>query len=738
MNRSRFRHRDDLTLERLEQRSLLAASAFRFDNTNYEASATRSQLYIEIDRTGDDSTDETVEVTTSDGTAVGGVDYEAERFRFTFPSRTNQMPIPLTILNPGVSATPTKSFTVSLSDPGGDASVVSPSTTTVTIDEPLARTATTTTVTAATNGGGIPLVGALNLGAGVTFTAEVDRSHLGVNAPTGTVTFSFDGFSLPPVNLTMSGIIGANPTAEFFTNQLILGQHTITAVYNGDSSATTSMGSTTVTVAPATTVKLVESTAAAVVGQPVTLTEQVKASGPTATTPTGTVTFDFHRGLYSVGLPIPPEESATVALVPSATTPGLATATYTTSDLVAGAHAVIPTYSGDATFAPHTEYDAGLISVSSLTYPTTTVLTASTSPTVPGLLVTVTAQVTGTSSQNPLVEGNSSELGFVAPTVTFTIDGVAQTPVAITASATNPLVATAQFSSTALAVGTHQISAVFNDGSNLYNAPSVGTLSLPPGSTTTTGPVIFVPTQTYLTPVPVVPVVGHPFVVIATVFGAAPVPTAAPTGTVEFFDDGTPVATLPLNGNGQAVLFLPSLAAGPHGFTVVYGGDASNGGGIGNVTPVVARVQRATAGNTTALVLTIGGGSLDPTSAQTVSNYQLTGPLNRSVKIRSATYNAAAATVTLRLASALNLRSTYTLQVIGSSPSGLRGTNGSLLGGELVGGNAGIAGTSYQTVVNSSTPVRSQVQVRAATAHPQAHLATQHQVAPRSAPARIV
>ncbi len=359
-------------------------------------------------------------------------------------------------------------------------------------------------------------------------------------------------------------------------------------------------------------------------------------------------------------------------------------------------------------------------------------ITAFGNPSTPGQPVTLTALVTGTSSQNPLVEGDSSELGFVAPTVTFTIDGVTQTPVTITAAATNPLVATAQFISPALAIGTHQISAVFNDGSNVYNAPSVGTLSLPTAVTTISSPLNFVPTQTTLAITPTVPVVGRPFIIIATVAGAAPLPTATPTGTVEFFDDGTLVAILPLNGNGQAALFLPALAAGPHGFNVVYSGDASNAGNLAAVAPVVASVQRATARNTTSLVLSIGGGALDSTSAQTVSNYQLTGPQSRSVKVRSATYNAAAATVTLRLASALNLRSTYQLQVIGTSPSGLRGTNGSFLGG-----NAGFAGTNYQTVVNSSTPVRSRVQVRAATAHPQARLATLHQAATRSAHARI-
>ena len=58
-----------------------------------------------------------------------------------------------------------------------------------------------------------------------------------------------------------------------------------------------------------------------------------------------------------------------------------------------------------------------------------------------------------------------------------------------------------------------------------------------------------------------------------TFFATVETPSA-PAGTVTFSDDGTPLATIPLSGSGQATLAITSLAPGSHAITATYSGDA--------------------------------------------------------------------------------------------------------------------------------------------------------------------
>jgi hypothetical protein len=64
-------------------------------------------------------------------------------------------------------------------------------------------------------------------------------------------------------------------------------------------------------------------------------------------------------------------------------------------------------------------------------------------------------------------------------------------------------------------------------------------------------------------------VFGQAITIVATVTAAV-----TPSGTVTFSDGGTPLATVPLNGSGQATLTTADLAIGSHSITATYGGDA--------------------------------------------------------------------------------------------------------------------------------------------------------------------
>jgi len=92
-------------------------------------------LTITVSRTGDVSSESTIDYATSDGTAIAGSDYTARTGTLTFAagqlSRTISIPITDDTLYEGTSET----FTLTLSNPGGGAVLTSPASATVTISD---------------------------------------------------------------------------------------------------------------------------------------------------------------------------------------------------------------------------------------------------------------------------------------------------------------------------------------------------------------------------------------------------------------------------------------------------------------------------------------------------------------------------------------------------------------------------------------------------------------------------
>jgi hypothetical protein len=179
------------------------------------------------------------------------------------------------------------------------------------------RASTTTTLASSANPS--------TSGQGVTFTATVSPA-----AATGTVAF-FDGTN----SLGTAPLIGS--TASLSTAALSVGNHSITAVYSGDStyaSSTSAVLTQTVsTGSVSTTTTLSSSVNPSVVGQSVTFTASVTPSSGTST-PTGTITFlDGATVIGSSGL----DASGSAA--------------FTTSTLSVGPHSITAQYTGDATFA---------------------------------------------------------------------------------------------------------------------------------------------------------------------------------------------------------------------------------------------------------------------------------------------------------------------------------------------------------------------------------------------------
>ena len=364
------------------------------------------------------------------------------------------------------------------------------------------------------------------LGQSVTFTATVSNPQGGSAPTTGTVTFTVDGASQTPVNLNGSSVV------TYTTSFTTANAHMVTATYNGNANFGASQSPTlTQTVNRGATTLVVGSSLNPSLYGATTLTATVAAQATGVGTPTGgTVTFVVD-GVNQTPAPVS-NGSASLAL----------------NTLAAGSHTITASYSGDnANFNGSTSTTTFTQTVNKA--PTSTSVSASVNPAALGQSVTFTATVTSTSS------------GAGAPTggtVTFVVDGVSQTPVALTNG-------TATISTSFSTTGSHTVTATYNGGSNFAASLTSPTL---------TEAVSLVGTSTALSSSANPSGLGQPVIFTATV-SSLPAGSGTPTGTVTFTIDGTAVSSPSLNGNGQAIFTTSSLTFGTHTVTATYNGNAN-------------------------------------------------------------------------------------------------------------------------------------------------------------------
>ena len=344
------------------------------------------------------------------------------------------------------------------------------------------------------------------LGSSITFIATVAPA-----GSSGPVNF-FDGTSS-----IGSGSLSAGK-ATFATSALAVGAHTITAVYGGNSSETTSASpaltvSVTLPAPTATSTALTASSATAAGGAPVTFTAAVSPSGAT-----GIITF--YDGSTSIGTG----------------TLNAGIANVTTSSLAAGPHTITAGYGGNTSFSASSSPAAAIAIISA----TTTGLSESTAAVTTGAPVTLTASVSPAAATG---------------TVTF-YDG-SQSIGTGTLNAGK-----ASFTTSSLATGTRTITAAYG-GSAFYAGSTASAATI-----TVTG----IATGTALSASAASAATG-----VSVVFTAKVSPAAA-TGTVTFYDGSTSIGTGTLNA-GTATLASSSLAVGVHSITAAYGGDSTYGGG---------------------------------------------------------------------------------------------------------------------------------------------------------------
>ncbi|MFI5459139.1 MAG: Ig-like domain repeat protein [Isosphaerales bacterium] len=325
---------------------------------------------------------------------------------------------------------------------------------------------------------------------------------------------------------------------------------------------------------------------------------------------------------------------------------------------------------------------------------TETAVSSSANPSTPGQQVTFTAVVTAPAYQ-----------GTPTGTVTFTIDGQGQTPTQLSVVGG---VDEAQFVTSTLAAGQHSVTAAYSGDTNV--SPSNG--SLP---TQTVNAPNLQPTTTTLTSSLNASTVGRQVTFTAVVSPGAFAGT--PTGSVVFTIDGTPQTPVPVqvvNGHEQGAFSIATLSAGPHTISATYNGDTTfapstvpshliqtvnpvtqGGGSPGIDGPTVESLQRyGIHMQPTVLALTFSDG-LDPARASDPSNYRIVGPAGRVIGIRSAVYDPATDSVTLRPRKRIDLHDTYHFTVIGDGDGGVTDSNGI----PLDGAENGLPGSNYTTTL---------------------------------------
>ena len=450
---------------------------------------------------------------------------------------------------------------------------------------PLAQTVmegTTTTLTASANPSAP--------GQSVTFTATVSPYSASMS-PTGTVTFDDGGTTLGTEPLAdQDGVM----TATFTTNQLVPGEHMITASYTPDAGTffQPTSDSITQTVDKAgVEVNLSSSPSSPLFGQEVTLTAVIDPTSATLDTPTGTVTFtDTVQGV-----------TTTLGTASAVGSPGGATALLLVDNLAVGAHTILAHYSGDGNF----DLQTGTFSLNvgnSGTLKSTIDVTLSPASPLPGQTVVLTAKVRG-------VKGAPLPTGTV--TIVVVIAGQQpsddQVPLRLVhgvATATSTGVAGGD------GAGRHKITAIYS-GDTVYlpstSKPVAVTVAKDKTSTTVAASLKS-------------SVFGQDVTLTATINAAVPNPYGTPTGIVIFKDDGKSLGVGTLStagGTTTATLTTSALAAGSRSVTAVYYGDKNFKAGTSpslvetvkkaaTATRVVSSANPSTLGQKVTFTATIG------------------------------------------------------------------------------------------------------------------------------------
>lgn len=380
-------------------------------------------------------------------------------------------------------------------------------------------------------------------GQNVTFTATFTPS-LSSTATTQTVTF-YDG-----ANAISGAIFISGNQAQFSTNTLGPGSHSITARYSGDGNYnphTAVLSPPQVVGKGPSNTSMSAAPNPADVTQPVTLTATVTGAGAT---PTLQVTFM--------------DGAATIAGSP-VTLNGSGVATLGASFSTAGTHALTAVYTGDPNYMGST---STVFNETVQLAPTTTAVASGTNPSNATNSVTFTATVT-------------TGFGKPAGTVNFTATG--PSPVVPSNGNSLSISGTATGSLIFPTAGTYIVTATYSGDSDHSASASPGFTQLVNCATCITTTTSFTAAATPLDR-------GEPANTVRlrqtvtfniTVTAAS---GSAPTGSVQLQNHGVnvgnPQALTPGGGTSStAVITLTGFTVGPHSMVAFYAGNQTTDGG---------------------------------------------------------------------------------------------------------------------------------------------------------------
>ena len=180
------------------------------------------------------------------------------------------------------------------------------------------------------------------------------------------------------------------------------------------------------------------------------------------------------------------------------------------------------------------------------------------------------------SSANPSVFGQSvvitASISAVAPGAGTPTGTVAFSEGATNLGSANPTNGQASLTLSALAIGSHSITASYAGDGNFNSSSSTLAQTVNKGSTATTLSSSANPST-----------LSQSVTFTATVNVVAP-GAGTPTGSVTFNDGTNSLATVSLSSSGTATFTTSALAVNSHSITAVYSGDASFTGSTGSIT----------------------------------------------------------------------------------------------------------------------------------------------------------
>jgi hypothetical protein len=423
-------------------------------------------------------------------------------------------------------------------------------------------------------------------GQAVTFTATVSGLTTSSPLPTGSVTF-FNG-----TVAIGSAALNGSAQATLTTSALPAGTDAIKAVYSSDlyyAASTSAVLSQVVGSSNqiGTRTALVSTLNPSTVGQSVTFTATVAGTTSNSPLPTGTV--NFYDGPSPLG---------------SGTLGSTAQASFSTTTLAAGSHSITAVYGSDSNYAASTSPTVTQVVNAAPLIGTTTTVVSSLNPATAGQSVTFTATVAGTTSNSPVPSGSVIFYDGTTSLGSGSLNGSAQT----------------SFTTSALAVGSHSITAAY--GASSTYAPSTSSAltevvtAAPKAATTTTISSSANPSVT-----------GMSISFTATVTGVG-ASTPDPTGTVNFFDGATMLGSGTLNSSGTVSFATSSLTLGTHSVTAQYLGDSNY---LASVSTALSQVVSAAPSFSLSLspsMLTVTAGQSGTSTLTVTSNGGFNQPVS--------------------------------------------------------------------------------------------------------------